>query len=654
MKNHQMFKSVAVIAVIFAAFILMAGLMISCGDESSKSSEAKLAGITIGEKTPSKIPTPISRKNWNDESFYFSDDEYTETLYFKNSEEITGIQIKATISSGAKVAFGLDYGYNRPDTFNSNSTLDITNGQALYVRVTAEDGKTVNYYRFSILTLSNNSQLGSLTVGEKIAELGRPSSSQQGVTVMGLLGLSKSECTDAKLVGTPINSAARIEYKVTKKTGDAGNFSANDTYTFEDGDLLTVRVTAENETVSYYKIEIEIGRDATLLSVKIGEATEDTLGTPRTEWGNGNWGNINSTLRGTCQAVGKMPAEGFTVEILPTDDEATVVWAITAPRGHTNASVTYPEPTDYGNESPIVFPGGATDIIIKVTSSNEENINWYQVRFISKSYATIYYGTPTLGADGYIDNSTWDSVDWLDVSRLNTAETYNAWFGTDEGRHTSARAKVLWDNDGLWSYWDITFKSPYTDNQGEKIRTASLSGDNTTYTAGTDVTVTTNSVPSDAHTNDSVEFFVNERLQKYQTGNYGNQYRSGLPNADGTIWLSGEKGNPPTTPQYFNPITQFQIDKKVNAWVKSDGSGYVIVMRVPWVKGYDTTEIDSVFDSSGNVKEGAEIGLELQVNACAKAGGRNGILTWNGVTSQAYQNVKSFGIVTLKITKEGE
>jgi len=165
---------------------------------------------------------------------------------------------------------------------------------------------------------------------------------------------------------------------------------------------------------------------------------------------------------------------------------------------------------------------------------------------------------------------------------------------------------------------------------------------------------------------------VNERWQKYTTGNYGNQYRSGLPNADGTIWLSGEKGNAPAD---FNPITKFQIDKKVSAWVKTEGgkqTGYVIIMGVPWVhynNDLDTEEgtegrpnpnfnqpnDNKVFDADGKVIEGAEIGLELQVNACQAATGgsssRNGILTWNGVTSQAYQNVKSFGIVTLKTGK---
>jgi len=72
-------------------------------------------------------------------------------------------------------------------------------------------------------------------------------------------------------------------------------------------------------------------------------------------------------------------------------------------------------------------------------------------------------------------------------------------------------------------------------------------------------------------------------------------------------------------------------------------------MGVPWV--HYGTDDDKVFDANKKVIDGAEIGLELQVNACALPATRDGILTWNGVTSQAYQNVKSFGIVTLKASK---
>jgi hypothetical protein len=298
-------------------------------------------------------------------------------------------------------------------------------------------------------------------------------------------------------------------------------------------------------------------------------------------------------------------------------------------------------------------------MVIKVTSANGAVTNWYRIRLITKSWTTVYYGTPELddpddaANEEYID-PIWDAEEWLDISRVNTAESYASWFATDDGQHTTARAKALWDDDGLWVYWDIDFMD-YSDDGGAKTRTASRSGGASTYSPGTDITAAGNSTPDAAHQRDSVELFINERFQSYREGNYGNQYRSGLPNAtDGTIWLSGEKGNPPTNP-YFNSIVQFQIDKMVRAWVKKDGAGketgYVIIMRAQWVKKYDAADINAVFNTDGTVKDDAEIGLELQINACSAEGTRDGILTWNGVTSMAYTQVRSFGIVTLKRDK---
>ena len=643
MKNHQMFKSAAIMAAVVIVFTLVAGLVISCGDVP-EGTDAKLTSITIAGIKAENIPTAITRSDWNSGEFY--DQEYTETILLKESENV---KISVVISDGAKAAYGLGDGYDKPETFSSSSTLDnVTGGQAIYVRVTSGDGKTVNYYRFSIMMKSSNAQLSTLTVAGMSAQPGTPAATWNGVTVAGLLSLSNSKKENAIVVGAPIIKAATVEYALVTTAGGEPGFSATDTYTFADGNILYVKVTAENGVnINYYKIEVQIGRDATLASVKIGTAEADSLGTPQTAWGTGNWGNSTSPRRGTCQADGKMPDEGFTVEITSTDEEATVVWARTPPRGSASATVTYPEPTTYDGKSPWQFPTDASDLTIKVTSANGATTNWYQVRLFVKSYAEIYKGTPaTLNAD----DSAWDTADWLDVSRLNTAESYDVWFGTDYGRHTTARAKVLWDDDGLWSYWDIDFIDYKTSETGNTLpRSASLSGDKSTYTPGTDITASANSVPNNAHTNDSVEFFVNERFQAQKTGNFGNQYRSGLPNADGTIWLSGEKG---AAPADFNPITAFQIEKKVNAYVKKNGNkdiGYVIIMRVPWV--HYGADDDQVFDANKKVIPGAEIGLELQVNACAAAGTRNGILTWNGVTSQAYQNVKSFGIVTLKASK---
>jgi len=646
--------------------MLIAGFALSCGGDDApppppKSTAAGLTSITIKDKAPDKIPEPISQADLDEQTF--TDPKYTGTVYLNDETELASAVVAVEISAGAKAVFGLAAGFSAPDAFSSETALPtITLGQALYVKVTAEDGTTVAYYRFSILMLSDNSQLRTLTVAEISAELGAAGTAWNNAAA-GTIGLSNAKKADAKIVGTPANLKAKVEYAKVTGSGAPGAYSDTDVYTFADGDTLYVRVTAENgQRFSYYKVTVQIGRDATLASVTIGTTTAEALGTPKT-----SWASFTAAQRGSCQVDERMPETGFTVVVTPNDEEAAVGW-VSIGRSE-NSSTT--APAAFNGTSPFIFPSDISDVAIKVTSANGSTTRYYRIRLVTKSWSTIYKGTPKLenpsdpGDKQYIDpiwnnsalftdDGEGDMKGWLDVSRINTAESFDAWFATDEGRHTTARAKALWDDDGLWVYCDVDFRD-YTDKDGAKIRTASLSGIAGTYTPGTDVTVTSNSTPNDAHMRDTVELFINERFQTFKTGNYGNQYRSGLPNAtDGTIWLSGEKGNPPTTPAYFNSITQFQIDKKVNSWVKKNAAdkeiGYVIIMRAQWVKLY-TSDIDAVFDTEGKVKDGAEIGMELQVNACATEGVRNGILTWNGITSQAYQNVKSFGIVTLKTSK---
>ena len=648
--------------VLIMAVMLIAGIALSCDNgttTAAKSSDKALTGITIKDKSPDKIPDPISPTELADQSF--TDPKYTGTVYLTDETELATATVTAAVSAKATAAFGLASGFNTPETFSENTTLPtITLGQALYVKVTAENG-SINYYRFSILMLSNNSQLATLTVAGMSAELGSPGTTWQiSAANTGTVALSNSKKTDAVLEGTPSYRKATVEYAlVTGGSGAPGAYAALEKLTFADGDALYVKVTAENGAkFSIYKFAVQIGRNANLSSFAIGEETASSLGKSKTAWA-----QFSATDKGVIQPDFQ-PPEGFSVTITAVDAEATVKWASLGTSANAAAEPTW---TDYDVEegASYLFPGGASDVAIWITSSNGANKRYYRINLVTKNWAPVYKGTPklwdptdTTNSKPYID-PIWGDEDWLYVNRVNTAESFDAWFNTEDGQHTTAKTKALWDDDGLWVYWDIDFKDYKDATNTTQTRTGSRSGDAASYTPGTDVTVSGNSVPDGAHNRDSVELFINERFQSFTTGNYGNQYRSGLPNADGTIWLSGEKGNPPTTPEYYNSITQFQIDKKVNVWIKGSATdssvawttgkqyGYVIIMRAQWVKKYDAANIDRVFDADGKVKDGAEVGLELQVNACATEGTRNGILTWNGVTSQAYQNCKSFGKITL-------
>ncbi|WP_461255371.1 sugar-binding protein [Treponema sp. R80B11-R83G3] len=641
------------IGIIFMAVMFIGGIALSCDNgttTAAKSAEKTLTAITIKDKEPDKIPDPISQADLTDSNF--SDPKYTGTVYMNDEASLATITVTVTVSAKATATFGLASGFDVPSEYSADTTLPrVSLGQALYVKVTAENG-SVNYYRFSILLLSDNATLRTLVVEGVDAELGSPGTTwnAQGIT-NGTLALSNSLKTDAHVEGTPGFSRATVEYALMTTSGQPTGFSANSTYTFADGNTFWVKVTAENgQRFNFYKFSVQIGRDATLKSLTIGESAASRLGSSKT-----SWSTFTAAQRGACQTDELMPPEGFSITIESTDSEATVTWASIGMDEYT--SNTPPTFEAHTAGELFNFPPDQSDVAVKVVSANTNVTRYYRIRIVTKSWAPVYKGTPSLvdpddeNNKQYID-PIWGDEEWLDISRVNTAEDYAGWFATEAGQHTTARAKALWDDDGLWVYWDVDFKD-YNDG-ADKVRTASRSGAASTYSPGTDVTVSSNSVPSDAHTRDSVELFINERFQSYKVGNYGNQYRVGLPNAtDGTIWLSGEKGNPPDNP-YFNSITQFQIDKKVNVWIKMDGAkqtGYVVIMRAQWVKKYAAADINTVFDADGKVIDGANVGLELQVNACSSETVRDGILTWNGVTSQAYTQVRSFGIITLKVAK---
>jgi len=556
--------------------------------------------------------------------------------------------------------------------------------------ISCDDGNNGNNGNNGSVTPSNESTLRTLKVNGITADLGTPSLEGWNKVTIGEINLSNSKKTDAPLVATPANANARVEYAQVKFNATnkiPGAYAVADKMTFDDGDKLYVRVTsASGNSIRYYGMNVYIGRDATLKSVLVGSASAD-LGTSKLN----NWGTFNAAQLGTCQAEEKMPAAGFTVTITANDEEAKVYCT-----DMETSVTTAPTFTAYDPENPPVYvfpdPPYLKDVAVKVISGNEKVTRYYRIRFITKSYAYIYKGTPSLtnpsdandkqyidpiwnDATKFTDEGEGDMKGWLDISRINRAESFQEWFATDYGKHTTAKAKVLWDDDGIWVYCDGTFTDYKESESGSsKTRTASRSGTAATYKAGTETDLTNMSfaTPDQAHTRDSLELFINERLQAFKSGNFGEQYRVGLPNEDGTIYLSGEKpiGTPNNlSPPPYNTVVKFQMDNKAKSWVKMEGgkqTGFVIIMWARWVNfGVETVEKvgttenpyfgkdpdDKVFGADGKIIEGAEIGLELQINACSAVGTRDGILTWNGVTSQAYQNVKSFGIVQLKSSK---
>ena len=472
---------------------------------------------------------------------------------------------------------------------------------------------------------------------------------------------------DKKLVYELSSSSnkATVEFAV-KRGNDLGGFSNNpEGRTFEDGDILVIRVTSENrENTRFYRVDISLGKNAELANVTIGStprATEAWLGKPGTDWD----AVKTAANSGIFQTDFITTAAQFIA--IPQDAQAAVKYALRDEEVEPFKVGNNLNP-EYGTSKETALPTnwtaltaagvswstitathpiqGNTYLYFEITpfSSNGTKL-YYRMSIVIPMEATIKYGVPKLvdpvnpGNAFYID-PIWDGeAEVFQISRVNMAETTAGYFRA--APHTNASAKALWDDDGIWVLVDVTF-STFTDGSG-------ATKDRTLGTIG------------DAHNKDSVEIFVNERFQALNpdvvTQDIGNQFRLGVLNDRSGQGASAQLGEAAST---LAPFTDANYTKTRTVMKGPTGSyvataaeatngGYKVIAHVPF-KFKTSDNANAVFNSSGEVINNAVIGFELQLNTQGGGdGGRDGILTWNGVNTQAYQNAKGFGKLTLDL-----
>jgi hypothetical protein len=487
------------------------------------------------------------------------------------------------------------------------------------------------------------------------------------------LELSTNDTTNATVTASlpATSNRATVKYVLvvkanaaTKPTAD--QFTTTNTFaTLADGDIIYVQVTSEDgSTTRYYRFPITVGRNARLLSFTLGttaQTDEAYLGIPAARDADDTLKDVDPGSFQTDQPT----AEGVKVVATPQDSGATVTWGkgtyVTTP------TVVITEPDPYGTTTPLKFEEDDY-LFVKVVSQNGQVTLFYIFEIITPVSGKIYYGVPkmSLGETDPIWSKTGPGstpdIETYDISRVNRAEgeyTNNPWFAEEWGQHTKATAKALWDDRGIWVLAEIDFVSPYQTGTKDANGDWTKSGNNTR----------TVFLGSNEHTNDSLEIFVNERLAAMQAGNggnvtgnrdWGNQFRIGADGATSGDNTAIPDPGAPAAPN--NGTNLFKDSGQYRAWLKDNNEGYYVLAHVPFVFAPDgqggATGIGQaapMWETVGGkkqIKAGAQMGFELQVNACAErngTGGRDGILTWNGVTSQAYKNAWSYGLVTLEM-----
>jgi len=625
--------------------VMIMVMMAGCSDGGGGNQgggDAFLDSLTVAGVSPENIPAAITPAEWsNPEVFLSALDGAVEYIYLPNTGAFQNAAINVNASSGANVAYAVGFDVDRGDiSFSSGATRTFEAYQYLFVRVT--NSGTVNYYAFQIQPVSGNASLNTLTVANVTASLGIAAATWDAAEA-GNVGISNSNKDSATVVATS-NNQATVKY--AKVTGDsAPTFDTTATLSFEDGDFLYIEVTAaDGETVLIYKIEIQIGHNTELETFMIaGVDVRENMGTPGPAWN-----EVEEDGAFDYQEF-DVPSSGIIqvpMEINPIDPDAAIEYALVAD-GKTEPTSFTPLPS-----TPPALPlTNGQYLYVKVTSGNGKIKEVYKLRITMKNSIDVLYGQPAINKNvsGGVPtlDALWDTVDWnFDVSRVNLNEmrpsfrflnTVDGHYNDTGYGHTEGKAKAFWDDYGLYIYAEMTYHDYYNNA--------------TDFASGTvkeRVTIKTEDgvENSSNHLRDSLEIFVNERLQQFTSGNNGVQFRVAPSTAAGKSVISGDSS-------IAGAVEEFRVSDKYYTWVRSSGGkelGYSVLAHVPWMAKTDVNA-GQVFGADGKVKAGTDsgpkIGAELQLNTVTTSGSRDSILTWNGVNGQSYQQVRNYGILNL-------
>jgi uncharacterized repeat protein (TIGR02543 family) len=476
-----------------------------------------------------------------------------------------------------------------------------------------------------------------------LAMMGCPNDSDDGGTTTYTVTFITGEGGSTVAPITGVKSGATITRPATPtKSGQSfagwGKDEAGTALWNFDIDTVT-----KNTTLYAQWIPSGSPNDATLNKIVIAgldldEVTGASFGEPDTD--------LEYVGPGIFEPGIPQPEAGVSIAVTAKNTSAAVKWLVKG------SAPTEAEFTASENTTPATFVEG-DKLYIKVVSANESRTNYYIIQVYFVDSQTIYYGQPVI--NGTTIDPLWEANyhgPVFNISRVNTNEQTPPFrfFNTVDGAsgNTLGKAKVLWDDNGLYVYTTVEYHDYYASEEDKA--------------AGTVTERVTNMIGN--YQSDSLEIFTNLRYQKLtdETYDLAQQFRVGfsdgsLPgdtftsNSGGSFVVGGNQRN--MAGLGIQPDNQarwaFQQSGEFYAWITKNGekeTGYKVLAKVPWyLIGYDDT--NDVFDANGLVKNDAKIGLEFQLNVSVANGERDALLTANGISTQAVTNVTNYAVVTL-------
>jgi len=463
--------------VLLLMVMVIAFAFIACVDQNVKllGTEAELkvfkiesSGTTVVTDTAAKVALPIpsslmDKPDLSADDLYGVDYDQEGTnigwvdirVRNKETDKITG-RLRPVVSQGAQAQWGIGTRTNRPYVFyDTRVPVTLDSREYIYVRVTSEDSKITNYYRFDANLLSWTTNLQYININNREGKAG---ASVDGVSKGGSAWNKASECSlsiglqegqNALVVPTTFDPKATVKYCVmANDTTEPTDFTPSDErLNISDQNFLYVEVTAENTLdKEYFKFKVSVGRIATIASFKLAPDTNAAhdidvygLGLPQSTWATVGLGEYKTA---------DQPAAGYTIKLVLDDPDASVVW-------EKIANDKAPEPATFNSAAKIRFdnskdtanPGEtiSQSLAIKIKSANNVVTMYYKVRItnlaanIRTHPKSAWYYRDDIKNEGKSDDGK-KNVAALTVE-LDRPGTYSyqwyesdSWYGT-YGRH---------------------------------------------------------------------------------------------------------------------------------------------------------------------------------------------------------------------------
>jgi len=380
--------------------------------------ENALYTVRIGDLDVTGIPEPIEHLDWEDEEYEVAVATY-ETIVVKEASTqkkpdgstlVADKVIVATANEGARITWGLAKGGARPSGVFKDTREAVTFelDDYLYIRVTSADPDTKivtsNYYRFSPYMASPVRELSNITVagrepteqevgGNKFT-IPTPSTNFETLALTdvrnaarrGRIDITNAEKPEALIEAETKDLTAKIRYAYADSYQEsaAGNYTEfeeaevvvkidpNDESKsstvqvvqrdFQDGNIIYVEVTAQDDTKNYYAFQVWAGRMATIATLKFNDVLAAGKGVQHA-----NWDNV---AKGAFATADQTDGKGtYTIDIALDDPEGDYGWVKIA-----SPTAAAPAGTAYGKTAPLTFEKGET-LAIRVESALRQGVD---------------------------------------------------------------------------------------------------------------------------------------------------------------------------------------------------------------------------------------------------------------------------------------